>query len=279
MPRRALALPLLTVVALSACGSADAVGVADDGTPQVPASAGHVHGMGIDDDGRLLLGTHGGAMVVEDDGVRQVSRTPTDLMGFVVDGDTLWASGHPGPGDDLPDPVGLLRSTDGGRSWVPQSRVGQSDFHALTAGDGVLYGFDGALRRTEDGTTWTDLGTDVLPVSLAAHPADGDVVLATTEIGPVRSTDGGVTFTPLGDAPLLALLAWPSAASLWGAAPDGTVHRSADGGTTWERTGSAGGPPHAFTADGSATVVVALADRIVRSDDGGRTFEVAALRE
>ena len=280
MHRRSPAPALLLVAGLTACGGADAVSVSDDGTPQVPASAGHVHGIGIDDDGRVLLGTHGGAMAVEDDAVRHVGRAATDLMGFVVAADgTLWASGHPGPGDDLPEPVGLLRSTDGGQSWEQLSRGGQSDFHALAAGDGVVYGFDGVLRRTEDGRTWTEPGGDVLPASLAVDPADGDLVLATTQAGPVRSTDGGATFSRLADAPLLVFLAWTTPDDLWGVAPDGAVHHSADGGTSWHRTGSAGGPPQAFTADGSDTVVVALEDRLVRSTDAGETFEVIALRE
>lgn len=40
-----------------------------------------------------------------------------DLMGFTVAGpDRFLASGHPGPGADLPEPLGLVESRDGGQS-------------------------------------------------------------------------------------------------------------------------------------------------------------------
>ncbi len=49
--------------------------------------------------------------------------------------DHFYASGHPGPGVELPAPVGLIESRDGGATWDPLSRQGESDFHALTASD------------------------------------------------------------------------------------------------------------------------------------------------
>lgn len=55
-------------------------------------------------------------------------------MGFSVAGpDHFYASGHPGQGIDLPNPVGLIESRDGGMTWAPLSRQGDSDFYALTA--------------------------------------------------------------------------------------------------------------------------------------------------
>ena len=54
-------------------------------------------------------------------------------MGFTVAGPGhYYASGHPGTATDLPQPVGLIESRDGGRTWAVLSRGGQSDFHALT---------------------------------------------------------------------------------------------------------------------------------------------------
>lgn len=262
-------------------GSSQAEAVAGDGSqPVVPAQAGHLHGMGVDPaDGRLYLGTHGGLLVVEPDGVHRVGEATIDLMGFAVAGPQhFYASGHPGPGDDLPDPVGLIESTDGGLTWTPLSLTGESDFHALAVGDDRVYGFDGRILATDDGVSWTAGAEDVRPASLAVRPGRPDTVLATTEHGPVRSEDSGATFTHVAGAPLLVLLAWTEPDVLWGVAPDGGVHLSTDEGTTWELRGSAGGPPEAFTAVGESSVVVATADRIVRSADGGRTFTTVARR-
>jgi hypothetical protein len=41
------------------------------------------------------------------------------------------ASGHPGEGADLPTPLGLIKSVDGGKTWEQLARQGESDFHAL----------------------------------------------------------------------------------------------------------------------------------------------------
>lgn len=135
-----------------------------------------------------------------------------------------------------------------------------------------MYGFDGTLKATDDGRSWATGAADVQPASLAVQPDRPSTVLATTEHGPVRSDDSGATFSHVDGAPLLVFLAWAAPDALWGVAPDGGVHLSADAGETWELRGQSGGPPEAFTAVDDSTVVVATADRIVRSSDGGATF-------
>jgi hypothetical protein len=229
-------------------------------------------------DGLLHLGTHSGTMVVEPGGVRRVGDARTDLMGFTVAGpDHFYSSGHPGPGDDLPEPVGLLESTDGGQTWSVLSRAGESDFHVVAAAEDAVYAFDGALVTSSDGRDWAP-AADVAPASLAVHPDEPRTVLGTTQQGPVRSTDGAGSFAPVDGAPLLYLLSWPAAASLWAVDPEGRVHVSADAGTSWEARGEVEGVPQAFTASDADTVWVATAEEVVRSSDGGRTFERVAER-
>jgi hypothetical protein len=263
-----------------AAGAAATAGPAAGSEPVVPAQAGHVHGMGVDPtDGTLYLATHGGLFAVESDAVRRVGTAGIDLMGFAVAGPGhFYASGHPGPGDDLPNPVGLLETTDGGRTWTPLSRAGSSDFHVLTAGAGRVYGFDGALAATDDGRSWTAAARDLRPASLAVHPDEPGTVLATTEPGLVRSQDAGISFSRVEAAPLLVFLAWPAPDALWGVAPDGSLHLSEDSGASWQRRGSAGGPPEALAAADGRTVVVATAAQVVRSDDGGRTLAAVARK-
>lgn len=273
---------------LTACGSTapdDASanvsaggGSAAGGPPVVPASAGHVHGMGVNPaDGKLYLGTHGGTLVLDGKAFRTVGSSTVDLMGFAVGGpDHFYASGHPGPQDKLPDPVGLIESTDAGRTWKARSLGGQSDFHTLAAADGAVYGYDGTVKSSTDERTWVTGATDVAPASLAVDPQAARTVLATTEHGPVRSVDGGKTFTHLDGAPLLVFLAWTSPDAMWGVDPEGGVHLSSDRGTNWQARGSAGGPPAAFTAVDALTVTVALEATIVTSVDGGKTFAAIA---
>ncbi|WP_199860122.1 F510_1955 family glycosylhydrolase, partial [Thermobifida halotolerans] len=189
---------LAAAVALSSgCTTADS-GAAPSQTPgspaagvPLPAEAAHVHGVDVDPaTGDVLVATHSGLVRVSApdstaDGGASVERVgpAIDLMGFAVaEPGRLVASGHPGPGVDLPDPVGLVESRDGGQSWEPLSRAGESDFHALAATPDRVIGFDGRLRATEDGVTWTELDSAVEPFSLAVSD-DGATVVATTPRG------------------------------------------------------------------------------------------------
>lgn len=274
----------LALISLSSCAAEDSgtddtsTSGADGGAiPVVPAEVGHVHGIAVNPaDGLLYLGTHGGPLVVEDGAVTPVGDSTIDLMGFTIAGpDHFYASGHPGPADDLPQPVGLIESVDGGQTWRQLSLGGQADFHTLGAAGEQVYGFTDRLVASSDGRTWKAGDADVFPASLAADPSRPERVVATTQDGPVLSEDAAKSFSPLAGAPLLLFVAWPTTDALWGVGVDGSVHLSSDAGDSWVRKGAVE-TPTAFTATEDGTVVVATETEIVASDDGGRTFEPVA---
>ena len=122
---------------------------------QPPVAITHIHAVARDPKtGDLLLATHEG-LFRHANGELLQNGPVIDLMGFTVAPDgTYYASGHPGAGVDLPQPVGLITSTDSGRTWRVSSRGGESDFHALTSSPTSVVGFDGTLRSTTDGETW-----------------------------------------------------------------------------------------------------------------------------
>lgn len=269
----------LALLLLSGCGSTSSMDMGADGSMttdmNINASGmgGHVHNLAFDGT-RLLMGTHNGlwAQSGEDEPV-QVSSDNFDFMGFAMAGSTWLASGHPSMDMDAPDNLGLMTSSDMGKTWTNLSLSGEVDFHRLVALGKVAMGISstsGQLLRTEDGgKTWTDLGATRL-YDLAIAPADASTVIGTTEDGLMRSTDGGRSFSKIDDAPLLALLS-VSGAKVYGADVYGTVFESADAGLTWAEIGKLASQPSAFAVSGKRIAALIGTD-IYLSTDGGEMF-------
>ena len=204
-------------------------------TIDLDATISHVHGLVVDGDGSLRAGTHEGVRVITTEGKVSAVGPSDDLMGMTGTPGTgrLISSGHPGPGSAFPNPVGLIRSDDGGKTWESVSLAGEIDFHALAVADDYIAGFDGItgiLISTDGGATWTQ-GAPLGAYSLAAV---GDEVWAATPDGLAHSSDRGARFAPLPDAPDLRLLSAGTDGSLWGIDASGTAWRSEDG-RAWQK--------------------------------------------
>lgn len=246
-----------------------------------PVAITHIHAIARDpSDGTLLLATHEGLFAMGADGL--TLRGPVmDLMGFAVSPDgTYYASGHPGTATrDLPQPLGLIRSTDRGHTWQVTSRGGESDFHALAAGPQQVVGFDGALRTTTDAKTWTVHGIPVAPRTLAAAPTSGTLA-ATTAKGLLRSTDGGASWHPLATPEPGLLVSWADDSTLVITTTGGRLATSTDQGATWtlgpRLTGAVQAMWAGRTARGDVETVIALPDRVLSTTDNGATTRPAS---
>ncbi|CCQ46079.1 BNR/Asp-box repeat family protein [Pseudarthrobacter siccitolerans] len=228
---------------------------------------------------QVLLATHEGLFDVTKQPkspATQIGDT-NDLMGFTAAADqgVFYASGHPGFGSDMPNPMGLIRSVDGGKTWEQLSRQGESDFHALATAKSGLIAYDGTLQTSPDGKTWTSASAEFVPAVLAGNP-ETDTVLATTRDGLQRSIDGGRTWALNTAAPVIQFVAFASGTEVFGVEPDGAVHYSTDAGSTWTQTGSIQGQVQAITAvkktDGKPTIWAATTEGLVVSTDGGNLF-------
>lgn len=197
----------------------------------------HVHAA-VYIDGRLLIGSHTGVVVIDpvSGAVSKRGASQDDFMGLAGSAELLVASGHPGVGSMLPDPVGLIRSTDGAQTWETVSLTGEIDFHALaidgdqvagsaTAGE-LLYSADG-------GATWSTI-------------AQGEATALAWFDGLLWIADGSTlsTWAPGDAAPQVVpeaagvfVAAASDASRLWVLHPDGSLLASVDG-VEWDVVGT-----------------------------------------
>ncbi|MBM6546285.1 hypothetical protein JNO54_09060 [Janibacter sp. YIM B02568] len=285
------AATLAAVATLSACSFGDgperqrsapttqptSVSGSPTAAPAQPLAITHIHAITRDPkSGELLLATHQGLFRQVDGQLRKAGPV-IDLMGFAVGSDgTYYASGHPGVGVDLPQPVGLITSTDGGASWEVASRGGESDFHALTAGPGTVTGFDGALRTTTDNKTWTTHPIPAPPRDVAAAPKKG-TLLATTSSGLLTSTDGGQSWTTLAPPEPAVLAAWADDTTAVIATTSGRLATSSDAGSTWTLHPDSIGTTEALsahrTSDGQLEILAVVDNKVIRTTNAGASTE------
>ncbi len=244
----------------------------------------HVHGLGVNPaDDSLYVATHTGTFRIPDNGpAERVGASYQDTMGFTIAGpDRFLGSGHP----DVPalrrgEPplLGLIESTDAGQTWQSRSLRGEADFHGLAFAHDRVYGLDstgGRFMVSTDMTDWDTRSTIGLS-SFAVDPADPDHIVGTGPEGLLASSDGGRQWVAQ-KGPGLVELSWEPDMGLWGVEADGAVHRSNDGGTTWEQAGQLPGQPQALLAQDGVLYAAALEDDatgIYRSDDEGRTWRL-----
>ncbi|HXF65734.1 MAG TPA: glycosyl hydrolase [Burkholderiales bacterium] len=177
----------------------------------------HVHGLAFAPDGKALLVPAHTGLAVYRDGRWSLAPGPAhDFMGFSVAKDAIYTSGHPAPGAPLRNPLGLMKSSDGGRTWRQLGLAGEADFHLLAAGyrTNVVYVVNeepnsrmrssGLHYSTDDGKSWkrsaaSGLGGQV--ISIAAHPTEAGTILLGTLGGLYLSRDFGASFRRIGLAP------------------------------------------------------------------------------
>ena len=222
---------------------------------EISPALGHVHGVVVDGD-ELLLGTHDGLHRVDPvsgESVR-IGESRDDLMAFAGDSEgRLVASGHPGAGSTMPNPLGLITSDDRGVTWNSASLLGQVDFHGLTVAGSQIVGWDtrGPLQwSTDSGSTW-QAGPSLTPTSMAWF---GDRVwLGTPDRGLLTWTPGAEDVKEVGVPGVLVAVS-PDASAIWRLDGDGAVLRSTDG-RTWTDAGRVS-RVEAFAATAAAAFVV-----------------------
>jgi photosystem II stability/assembly factor-like uncharacterized protein len=166
------------------------------------------------------------------------------LIGFLslavdpTDSNTVYAGGF--------IPSGVLKSTNGGQSWVAATEPFLANVSGLaidpTAPSTVYAGSisNGILKSTDGGQSWivTPLifsgpGNEVTVV--VVDPNDASTIYAGAADGIFKSTDGALSWTPVVGDSFFSLVAVPTLprTTLYAGTFTGTVYKSADAGATW----------------------------------------------
>jgi hypothetical protein len=256
-----------------ATGPPDAT--AQEGTEEV----GHLHAVARNPrGGGLYLATHTGVFRLDGGRPVRIADRYQDTMSFVAVGpDEFLASGHPDLRDAAPARLGLIRSDDAANSWDSVSLRGTADLHAIVVAHGALYVADatsGALLVSQDGgRTWETQGKVDLAV-LTVDPRDAANLLGVDHDGRVvESRDGGETWrSTVAPATTFTSIVWDEETGVVAAGADGSVWaRSLDGG--WVGIGDLHGSSPVLALDGDGILAAADEGRILRSTDGGSTWQ------
>ncbi|MBZ0320094.1 MAG: glycosyl hydrolase [Anaerolineae bacterium] len=185
----------------------------------------HIHGLGFSADGReLFVPAHTGLVVFSDNRWHIPDILVNDYMGYTAVDDGFYSSGHPGVGTDLINPLGLVKSTDGGSTLTTLDFSGESDFHVMGVGykNHTIYVLNpssnsklpaGMHYSLDDGVTWEACRAERMPgevLQIAVHPTDANIVAVATQNGVFLSQDYGATFAPIGESVPIAAVAFDS---------------------------------------------------------------------
>lgn len=279
----------MLILAVTAAAGTIVAGALLWGSSSTDADPGpvHVHGLGINPAGNsLFIATHTGLFRVTADSKKavRIADRYQDTMGFSIVGPNRFlGSGHPDVRErELPPLLGLIESTDAGKTWEPISLRGDADFHVLRSAGRNVYGYDASndrlLTSTDNGRNWKQLDRPAPIVDLASDPSDHRRLVATTIDGNdanlYASSDAGRSWTRR-NTDAVGFLAWPATERRYLVDGQGVVLVSSDGGRMLTKRGEAGGQPAAFLAVGTNDLYVALHDGAIKhSTDGGVTWTV-----
>lgn len=184
---------------------------------------------------------------------------------------------------------GLLKSTDGGRTWQPTS-LANADAMSLAVSpkepQRIFAAGHGIFRRSDDGgATWTAPETAIQGADIhgfAQNPSEPDRLYAmVVGQGLLTSTDGGTTWTPVTTAPQGQAIAVSGDGKTLLMGTQAGVEQSGDNGATWTTAG-AGLPPDAqvislSTAPNGDMVFAATTEGVYRRSGAGN-WEATGLQ-
>ncbi|MFM9330243.1 F510_1955 family glycosylhydrolase [Paenibacillus mesotrionivorans] len=171
-----------------------------------------IYGMTYDRSGSgIMVATHEGIKWWRDNRWQSEGGDRHDFVAFAPFEGGFYASGKPGPGSKLPNPLGLAKSTDAGQNVQLLALEGKVEFHYLAStvrSPATIYGYHetygvqplrqpGLYHTTDEGGSWmrsSMKGFEGEPTGLAVHPERPELVAMGARDGLFLSQDKGNTF-------------------------------------------------------------------------------------
>jgi len=236
-------------------------------------SVSHIHHVKVIENKVLVLTHEGLYELVGKNDMKLIGKDRIDVMGFTSLGKLLFASGHPAIGSKMPNPIGLVKSLDGGLTWKSVSLVGKVDFHFLEGAGTDLYGADsqtGKLMYSSDsGKTWKDLGENTF-TDIAVSPKMSGMAIAIKDSELLLTEQAFKSTTKIKNTLKITQIEWRKS-GLYGLGGS-SLYKSTNSGKTWTKLSTFKGAPGILSASDQMMLVTVGSD-IYTSNNEGKSFK------
>jgi photosystem II stability/assembly factor-like uncharacterized protein len=174
----------------------------------------------------------------------------------------------------MPNPIGLVKSIDGGLSWKAISLVGKVDFHFLEGSGSDLYGADSQtgklLTSADSGKTWKYLGTNTF-TDIAVSPEISGMAIAISNSELLLTKNAFKSTTKIKSNLKITQIEWRKSGlyALSGSA----LYKSTNSGKTWAKQSTFKGTPGILSASDQLMLVTVGSD-IYTSSNAGKKFKI-----
>jgi hypothetical protein len=237
-------------------------------------SVSHIHHVKAVENKVLVLTHEGLYELVGKNKMNLIGKDKFDVMGFTTLGKALVASGHPSQGSKMPNPIGLVKSIDGGSTWKAVSLVGKVDFHFLEGAGSNLYGTDsqsGNLMYSADsGKTWISLGTNTF-TDIAVSPVTSGMAIASKNSELFFTKNGFKSTTNIKNNLKINQIEWRDSGLF--ALSGASLYKSVDLGKKWTKLSTFKGVPEILSVS-EELILVTVGTNIYTSVNSGETFKI-----
>lgn len=222
---------------------------------------------------QIILGTHEGLyQYLSEKSVKRINPEKFDVMGLAVSNKGLFASGHPGPGSKLKEPVGLLFTPKQGGKWQELSLSGVVDFHTLETVGNEIYGADSGsgqlMYSANGGKSWSKRGVNSY-TDIAPNPSKKASVVVVKNGKLFQSTDALKTIKEMKTPFVVDSIDWFKGSLIAASGKD--LYQSKNAGKSWKKLVSMPSTISSVTQSNKLIAFV-MGSSIYSSRDGGKSF-------